>query len=231
MAEDGIKVQRVLNTDRVTVLVDTRENNMVPSYLRETGAEVLMKQLNVADYICSDRVAIEKKTISDFLQSIINQRIFKQLGELAESFERPVLVIEGNPEMLFLERGIHPNSIRGVLSSIAIDYKVPIIWTSNPKETANMIYWIAKREQEKEKRELQIRYKIKVGSIARQQEFLVSGLPHISNKLSKRLLKQFKTVRKVFNAKPEKLMKVDGLGKEKAAKIWNILNEYYKDDQ
>src|SRR3989338_1754332 len=166
-------IQNILPTGKITVFADHRENNMVPAYIKEYGADVVLKQLKVADYICSDRVAIEKKSSSDFLQSIINQRIFKQMEEIADSFERPLLVLEGNPEMLFFERKIHPNTIRGVLSSIAIDYKVPIIWTSNPKETAGMIYWIAKREQDHEKRGLQIRAKIKTETPQNHQEFLV----------------------------------------------------------
>ncbi|HLD57477.1 MAG TPA: ERCC4 domain-containing protein [archaeon] len=223
-------IQNILPTGKITVFADHRENNMVPAYIKEYGADVVLKQLKVADYICSDRVAIEKKSSSDFLQSIINQRIFKQMEEIADSFERPLLVLEGNPEMLFFERKIHPNTIRGVLSSIAIDYKVPIIWTSNPKETAGMIYWIAKREQDHEKRGLQIRAKIKTETPQNHQEFLVAGLPLVSNVLSKKLLKKFKTVKKVFAASQKQLQKVEGIGEEKAKKIWEILNMGYAEE-
>ena len=224
-------IQNILPTDKITVFVDHRENNMVPTYIKEHGADVVLKQLKVADYICSDRVAIEKKSSSDFLQSIINQRIFKQMEEISASFDRPLLVLEGNPEMLFLERKIHPNTIRGVLSSIAIDYKVPIIWTSNPKDTAGMIYWIAKREQDHEKRGIQIRAKTKVDTLPDHQEFLVAGLPSVSNVLSKRLLERFKTVKKVFSAKQSQLIKVEGIGEEKAKKIWETLNKEYETDK
>src|SRR3989344_3092030 len=108
-AEKEIKsnfIQKTLPNGKITVFVDHRENNMVPAYIKELGAEVVLKQLKVADYICSDRVGIEKKAVSDFLQSIINQRIFKQAGELSDSFERPLLIMEGNPDLLFAERQI-----------------------------------------------------------------------------------------------------------------------------
>ncbi len=223
-------VQNILPTGKITVFVDHRENNMVPAYIKECGADVILKQLRVADYICSDRVALEKKTVSDFLQSIINQRIFKQMEEIANSFERPLLILEGNQDFLFVERKIHPNTIRGVLSSIAIDYKVPILWTSNSRETAGMIYWIAKREQDHEKRGIQIRAKTKTETLQDQQEYIVAGLPHVSNVLSKRMLKEFKTVKKLFSAKPEKLQKVEGIGEEKAKKIWDILNKEYEEE-
>ncbi len=221
--------QKILPNGKITVFVDHRENNMVPAYIKECGADVILKQLKVADYICSDRVAIEKKTVPDFLQSIVNQRIFKQTGELAESFERPLLILEGNPDMLFYERQIHPNTVRGVLSSIAIDYKVPIIWTANSKETAGMIYWIAKREQDHEKRGIQIRAKVRTETLADKQEYIVAGLPNVSNVLTKRLLKEFKTIKKLFSANQKRLQKVEGIGEEKAKKIWEVLNKEHED--
>jgi Fanconi anemia group M protein len=226
----NIFMQKTLPSGKITIFVDHRENQMVPNYMKELGADVVLKQLLVADYICSDRVGVEKKTCSDFLQSIINQRIFKQMGEISDSFERPLLILEGNPEMLFLERQIHPNTVRGVISSIAIDYNVPIIWTSNSRETANMVYWIAKREQDHEKRGVQIRAKTRQETPEEQQEFVVAGLPNVSNVLSKRLLDHFGSVKKIFAAKQDKLMKVDGIGEEKAKKIWGLLNLKYKNN-
>ena len=223
--------QKTLPSGKITVFVDHRENNMVPAYIKEHGAEVILKQLKVADFICSDRVGIEKKTCSDFLQSIINQRIFRQMAEISDSFEKPLLLLEGNPDFLFLERQIHPNTVRGVLTSIAIDYKVPIIWTANSKETAEMVYWIAKREQDHEKRGIQIRAKTRTETLEDQQEFIVAGLPSVSNVLSKRLLEHFGSVKKIFNAKQNKLMKVEGIGEEKAKRIWELLNSKYKKEK
>lgn len=225
------EIKNIFIPGKITVFVDHRENNMVPAYIKELGAEVIVKQLRVADFICSDRVAIEKKTCSDFLQSIINQRIFRQMEEISASFERPLLLLEGNPDMLFVERGMHPNTIRGVISSIAIDYKIPIIWTANSKETAGMVYWIAKREQDHEKRGIQIRAKTRTETVEDQQEFIVAGLPAVSNVLTKRLLECFGSVKKIFNAKQNKLMKVEGIGEEKAKRIWELLNAEYKNER
>ena len=223
--------QKTLPTENIVVFVDTRENNNIIDYLKECGADVRTKQLLVGDYICSDRVGIEKKTIRDFLGSISNQRIFQQIRELKESFEKPVFLIEGNPEMLYYETNVHPNSIRGVLASIAISYGIPILWSSNIKESAEMIFWIAKREQTKRSTEIQIRTKPREESLPKNQEYLVAGLPNVSNVLSKRLLKEFKTVKKVFSASESRLKKVEGIGEEKAKKIFDVLNKEYTDEK
>ena len=224
-----MEAQKVLKGEKVVILADHREMaSNVTRHLKGHDAEIRETQLKVGDYIVSERVAVERKAIPDFLQSIIDQRLFRQMEQLIDSYERPVLILEGNPEMLFLERNMHANTVRGVLSSIAIDYRIPIIWTHNSKETASQIYWMAYREQVGESKGLQIRCNKRNHTISHSQEFLVAGLPNISNVLSKRLLEHFGTVRDVYDATPEELMKVEGIGKEKAKKIWDLINAGYK---
>lgn len=211
------------------IFVDHREMKCsVYKHLKECEAIIEPKSLTVGDYICSERVACERKRIEDFLESMINQRIFNQLKNLSESYEIPVLILEGNPDMLFYERRIHANAIRGMLSTIAIDFRIPIIWTRNPKETASQIFWIANREQVLERRDIRIRSNKKNQSIKQQQEFLISGLPFVNTKLSRRLLEKFKTPKRVFSAKQDKFIRVDGLGNEKSRKIFELLNKEYE---
>jgi ERCC4-type nuclease len=224
-----MKIQKVLPDEKVTVLADSRERNSpVVRFLEESGIRVSSSQFRVGDYIASDRVCIERKQIPDFLNSVTNQRIFSQLRDLAGSYEKPLLILEGDPELLFRENNMHPNSVRGALASIAIDYAIPILWTPGSRGTAEQIHRIAYREQIRRKRELQIRVKQRCPTLARQQEFIVSGLPNVSNKLSRRLLGEFKTIRRVFSSRQERLMKVDGIGKEKARRIWELLNREYE---
>jgi len=222
------RAQKPPDAEKVRIVVDHRESkNHVFRNLQDFDVSLIRKQLVVGDYICSDRICVERKTIPDFVQSIIDRRIFRQISEMSECFEKPLLIIEGNPDLLFLERNVHPNTIRGALASLAVDHKIPIIWTGNAKETANQIYWISYREQKKEKHGISIRCPKKFSSISEQQEFLLAGLPHVNTKLSKNLLKKFKTPKRIFSAKPEKLMKVEGIGREKAKRIWELLNSRY----
>lgn len=221
-----MKIQKTLPIDGVKIFVDNRESQS--SVLRELKRKdilILEQQLEIGDYICSDRVGIERKRISDFLASIKDQRLFRQMDGLAKCFERPLLILEGNPELLFLERNIHPNVIRGVLASIAIDYKIPIIWTQNSEETAKQIFWIAYREQVKEKREVQIRSNKKASSLREEQEYLIAGLPGISTTRARQLLKKFKTPEKVFAASEKRLLKMEGFGEKRVRRIKDVLRK------
>jgi len=220
------------NPGQIKILADNRENaSHINRYLEELGASVENRNLEIGDFIASGRVGIERKRVQDFLQSITDKRIFRQLSELKHAFECPLLVIEGNPELLFLERKMHGNAIRGVLAHIAVDCKIPTIWTQNSRETAAQIFWIARREQGNGKSSHCIRPYKKPRGHSEMQEFLVSGLPHVNSVLSKRLLERLKTPKKIFAAKPEKLRKIPGLGEEKARKIWELLNKEYGDQK
>jgi ERCC4-type nuclease len=224
------RVQGVLPSGRVRIFADHREAaSNVTRHLRGFDIQLVESQLKVGDYIVSDRVGIERKEIRDFLGSIIDQRLFRQMEELRESFESPVLILEGNPELLFMERDMHANTIRGVLSSIAIDHRIPIIWTRNSRESAAQIFWMAFREQNNLKRSVQIRASKKACSVPDLQEYLVAGLPSVNSTLSKRLLQHFGSVRKVFEASAEELMEVEGIGRKKALAIWKLLNCGYGD--
>jgi Fanconi anemia group M protein len=217
---------------KIKIFVDHRETkNHVFSHLKDMDAELACEQLKTGDFVCSDRVVIERKTVSDFVQSMIDRRIFRQVAEMKECFEKPVLIIEGDSSRMFSERDIHPNAIRGALASIAIDHRIPIIWTSDARETAEQIYWIARREQSEEKRTVAIRCPEKKKTTSDHQEFLIAGLPDINTKLGRNLLKKFKTPKRVFSAKPEHLMKVEGIGEVKARKIWELLNSEYEEKE
>ncbi len=217
--------QSILPSKEIVIFVDNREfSSDVVFELMKNDCVVKPKQLKISDYLISDRVGIERKTYEDFIQSIIDGRLFSQLKDMDDSFDAPLLVIEGKRRS---ERNIHPNAIRGALSSIALDQKIPIIWTDNEEDTASLIFTIAKREQVQEDRPVQIRGKRSKMDPDELKEFIVAGLPNISTKMSKRLLFHFKTVENIFTASEEELKKVDGVGDKMASKIREILTRKY----
>jgi len=117
--------------EKIKITADYREkNSFVPSELIALGIEIDFKELKVADFIVRD-VAIERKTVADFISSMMNKRLSRQLEEI-QQYEKRLLIIEGVEEQeLYSEdsEGVNPNSIRGFLLSILLKYKVPILFT------------------------------------------------------------------------------------------------------
>jgi len=184
-------------------------------------ADVELKTLEVGDYVLSDRVVVERKTADDFVDSIIDKRLFNQLKNL-KKVEKPLLIIEGNNF-----GRIHENALKGAILSIILDFGIPIIFTKDAEETADLLIKIAEKEQLKEKRAVMVRYGKTTMSLKEQQKFIVESLPDVGGALAERLLKHFKTVENVFTAKEEELMKVEGVGKERAKKIREVLTAKY----
>ncbi|HLD49150.1 MAG TPA: ERCC4 domain-containing protein [archaeon] len=214
-----------MQENEVIIYADHRDNTRIKELLKKL-CKVEEKQLEVADYLLSESVAAERKTTDDFLNSLTDGRLFKQLAELKKNFVSPLLIIEG--DTLFGIRKIHPNAIRGALASIAIDYAMPVIWTASQLETAQMLFSIAKREQLDSKKSVAIRGKRSFRSDNQEQLFLISGLPGISTEKAKSLLKHFGSPEKVFLASEAELQQADGIGRELAKRIRLILSKKYE---
>ncbi len=210
------------------VLADSREKSS--NVLRELvnlGVNVSMQNLPVGDYVISGRIGIELKTKEDFVNSLIDKRLLAQIRGLRNNFESPLLIIEGE-EDIYAIRKVHPNAIRGMLSSIAIDYNVPIIYTKNSRDTAELIQTIARREQENRDKDFPLRLERKPLTTKEQQEYIVESLPGVGPSLAKSLLNEFGSVSNVFNASKEDLQRVSNLGPKKADDIRRVVDENYE---
>ncbi|NOZ76583.1 MAG: DEAD/DEAH box helicase [Euryarchaeota archaeon] len=213
--------------DSIEVIVDSRElASSVVRELLDLGVISKPKKLDVADYILSDRVGVERKTAADFVSSIMDKRLMEQAMALKRSFSRPLLIIEGGD--IYSVRNVHPNAIRGALASLLVDYGLPLVFTNDEKETAQLLAAIARRERE-EGREVQIRGEKFAPSLREQQEFIVAGLPKVNTVIARRLLEEFGTVEGVFTAEEEELQKVEKIGKKIAEEIRKVLTSRYGD--
>jgi len=211
----------------IKIFADHREKGPVVKELSDKGVSVELKALPVGDYLCSSRVAVEIKTAEDFVGSIIDGRLLNQLKNLKKHAERPVLIIEGEKD-IYSVRNVHPNAIRGMLATVAVDYGIPIMKTRDYKDTAEILVAIARREQEKGYDDIQL-HNVKPLTLKEQQEYLISALPGVESTIAKLLLKKFKSVGKILNAKEGKLKKTELIGDKKAADIKKVVDSEYKE--
>jgi len=220
--------QMALKGKNVVVYVDYREGkSKVVNFLVEKGVDVKVVNLEVGDYICSERVGIERKNINDLISSIEDGRLFEQAEKLRKHYEIPIIVVEG----LYHSRDISQNAYMAALASLTIKLKVNILFTKSPFETANLIFWLAKKEQEEHRFGVAFKPRSKKPSdLEKLKVSIVSSLPGVSLVLSKRLLKKFGSVERVFTAREFELEKVQGIGKKLAKKIRKVLTSKYLGD-
>ncbi|MFT4309665.1 MAG: DEAD/DEAH box helicase [Candidatus Woesearchaeota archaeon] len=216
-----------ITQEDIKIIVDSREkSNSVLKELSNAKISIEMRSLDSADFILSDEVTVEYKEANDFLQSIIDGRLMSQARLMRRTYPKPIMIIEGFEDIYNL-RNLHPNAIRGAISSIAIDFGITIIPSKNPKDTAGIMITIAKREQLKGNRPYSLHGIKEVDDIRRIQEYIVSSLPGIGPGLAPSLLEHFKTIRNIANANKEELSKVDKIGKKKAESIEEVFGKEY----
>jgi len=213
------------------IIADIHEkNSMVIPEIIERGVGVEIKKLQIADYIISDEIAIERKTMNDFLNSVMSKRIINQLINLKNNYKKPLVIIETSEHHEFYTSDAHPNlnknAIKGMILSTIFDFGVPILLTKDYKETADFITLLAKR-QERGKQEISLKTKKHAFTIQEQQQLILESFPKVGPKTAKEILKYFKTLKNFANASIEELKKIPKLGK-KADFIKLILDAAYK---
>ena len=211
--------------DQVLIYADSREKSSgVLKALRELpGVKLRLKSLSVGDYVLSKRVCVEFKYADDFVDSLLDGRLFSQLRELTH-YQRPVMIVQGSD--WYAKRNVHPNAVRGALSAVAVSFGVPILVSQNDKDTAQLLQTIAERENKGAVGGAE--FVSSTSSSTNQQLVeLVASIPAVGPVLAPRILKHFRTLRAVIAASPEDLQAVEGVGKKKAQEICAFLDERF----
>lgn len=204
--------------ETLNVCVDSNEaaaRREIVNHLRLVGCEVEVRNLPVCDYVVSDRCGIERKNVSDFVGSLKDGRLFSQAKDIADVYEKPVLVLEGHLPRVFKRSRMRPSSIYGALASISLDYGFSIIPTVDADSTAILVHRLAYREQTCESRPLQLRSVRREMPAHEQQLFLLSGLPNIGVTLAEELLHHFETPYRVFDEIAKAEIRLSRSGKTK----------------
>ena len=212
---------------KLRIVVDEREKpSGVPDLLKEFGLQVEYKMLDVGDYVVSWECAVERKGERDFLKSLYSGRLFDQAHRLCETYDRPVLVVEGKLP-LFVREMSKPRAFWGALTTLAFEYGLSVFFTADAGQTADFIYTLTRHRGFARPKGPLIRKRPRVKDLKKTQLFLVSSLPGVGHKLADRALKRFGTVRRVFSSSVAELSSVNGIGRIKAEKMAKILDAHY----
>jgi len=218
-AQNTVPLERFINgKNEVKVIVDTRESAVIKTKLNNFNLNVEEQMLDIGDYVLSEDVCVERKTLKDFVSSIIDGRLFPQLIQLKQKYNKPILILEKGPQ----SDRIGQNAFFGALASIITDFNIALIVTESTEESAALLYAIAKREQTEKKKSIKIREGEKPIGTREIQKYILAGMPNVSAILATRLLEKFRTLQNVFNASENELFEVKGIGEVIAKRIKEI---------
>ena len=212
-----------MRVEDLRIIIDERERKSgIPKLLKDIGVNVEIKTLPIGDYIVSHETVVERKSINDLIASIYDGRLFDQCNRLKEHFQFPIILLEGNVDEI---ESITENPLvfYGALSTIAIDYKIPIIPTPNASHTAKLLVSLSSR---KESIKGPLLKKIKKSNdVQKQQLSVLCSLPGVGEKIAIRMLEKFESPLKVLSASTKDLAKIPGLGESRAKKIKKMLEK------
>ena len=215
-----------MRVEDLRIIVDERERKSgIPKLLKSIGVNVEIKTLPIGDYIVSHETVVERKSINDLISSIFDGRLFDQCNRLKEHFQFPIILLEGDVDEI---ESITENPLvfYGALSTIAIDYKIPIIPTPNASHTAKLLVSLSSR---KESIKGPLLKKIKKSNdVQKQQLSVLCSLPGVGEKIAIRMLEKFESPLKVLSASTKDLAKIPGLGESRAKKIKKMLEKKSK---
>lgn len=231
------------------ITIDYREkNSLVISALIRLGIEIEFRELKIADYIVKD-VAIERKTINDFISSMINKRLFNQIQEL-QQYKNRLLIVEGIEEQELysddedsyaisdgLQERNRSSEFRGKLKKtrglssgvngnairgflLSILLKYNIpIIFTKNYEDTAKFISVLAKKQTKE---IALKAKKRILNKKEQLQFIIESFPGIGPITAKKLLSKFKTISNIINASEDELKKTIGKKAEPIIKLRNI---------
>jgi Fanconi anemia group M protein len=210
------------------ILADHRERagGVVACLEGLPGVRVEWAHLVVADFLLGDGVAVERKSARDFVASILDRRLFDQAEQLLDSYDRPLVVLEGDPLSTGLK--VHPNAVRGALAHLAVMRRVPVLPSSGPEDTAKLLAVIARQVQRSNGERPRSPAKRRAGTVAQHQEAVAASLPGVGTVLARRLLEHSGSLAALAGADVRTLREVPGIGPQRAHTLTSLLAAPYQ---
>ncbi|MFQ5998581.1 MAG: ERCC4 domain-containing protein, partial [Candidatus Bathyarchaeia archaeon] len=213
------------------IVADYRERtSTVPQLLEDLGVKVSFRNLTIGDYILSENHVIERKGADDFVSSLISGRLFSQFTRLTETYSFTLLIVEGDFPAV-VESFSNPRSLWGALASLSLSKTTHVFFTPDKRQTANLIQTFANQVGTKKAKGPIIKDRPKIRTVAERQLSIVSTLPGIGPMMADKMLKKFGSVRRIFTTSSRQLSLVERLGKTRADKIAQVLDEKYESSE
>ena len=191
--------------------------------------------------ITSELVGLERKSVTDFLNSLSNGSLADELRRLRDDCDLAILLYEGpitvNPitgviyrtywsggKFKKVETGWHLNNYVPAIYGFCRSLGIIPFYSPSVKETAKVLRYLYNYDQEKYHAEaLKARHYTYV--VPSPAAVMLSAV--VGPKTADSLLTHFGTLRKVITAEPKELMVVDGIGPKTAEKVYRILDTPY----
>lgn len=203
----------------IDIVADIRERPSATFAVLSSRSDVALTvaTLKFGDYSIAAQLSFERKTAEDLGRSIIDGRLFRQVSVLRRRVDRPVLLVEGL-QPFSSPSGVPWHAVRGALVSVAAVFAVPILFSHDPEESAEIMVTAA-RQLRRSRSTAYCRPGYRPKGWRKRALFILQGLPNIGPRRAQALLDEFGSVRAAMSATTDMLAGVEGIGVGAAASI------------
>jgi ERCC4-type nuclease len=219
------------NGEEPTIIVDSREASSAEKIVKgliEKGANVKTQPLEKGDYILSDKCAVERKTVNDFIYTLTRRYLFEQIFTLKDAYPKSLVVLEGYMPIIYKYSNIQPSAVWGAMFNLAKN-GVSLISTSTYKETIDFLYTAAKQEQIVEKRNPTVHAFKKCETLSDSQVYFIASLPNVGREKATAILDAYQTPMNALINADDWPKSVNGLGPVITNKVKEVLTTPYKE--
>lgn len=206
-----------------TIIADYRErNSSLATQIAARGMSVVYDRLDTADYLIPGGIAIERKSPSDLVTSIMDGRLFDQVHRMKEAYPKCAVIVMGDlaeAVMLAPNESVVYSSLAWVMAN-----QVSLIIVKE-NEAAKLVYWLAEKAKESGPSDYRplIRRKPKGSDRELLRLLVLTALPGVGPVGARKLLSRFGSLAGVFGATQSQLESV--IGQSRAKKIYELLHE------
>jgi DNA excision repair protein ERCC-4 len=136
------------NLVRPSIVVDTREfmGSKIPAKLWSVGFDVVPVMLEIGDYVVSNDIVIERKTVPDLIGSFADGRLFKQCTHMLQHYSTVILLLEFNGSAFVLQSRaeilpqVTHNSLSSKLALLVLHFpKLRIFWSRDTNQSVAFV--------------------------------------------------------------------------------------------
>ncbi|OCT68313.1 hypothetical protein XELAEV_18039612mg [Xenopus laevis] len=214
------------------ILADTREISSGPeviSYLRTAlGVKVEVCSLAGCDYIVSNRLAVERKSQSEFANAANRNKLVDRIQHLQHLFDRVCVVIEkdrvkpGETSRIFQRTRYYDSTLSALISA-----GVQVLFSSSQAETASLLKELALLEQRKNTA-IDVPTEVK-GHKQEAMQFYLS-IPNVSYITALNLCHHFDSVAQMANSSVQVISDRAHMSAQKAEELYRYVHYMFEEE-
>jgi Fanconi anemia group M protein len=220
------------------LIIDSRETSKLYKCVESEAKKLLIvteKQwLEIGDYVFGD-VCFEAKSSIDFLQSVINKRLWNQIDNMDRCFEHCIVIIHGSiheamdyPKYVNMKipKTLLHNKFYGAIGKLTLDTDCKVFWVESPRKAAKLITTICKmRPIQRDAVRPSLLKRITTEDLRLDMLLTIKG---VSETKANRLIRKFGSIMEIGEATASEIAQIEGLGLTVGQRIIDTLNSESK---